>query len=313
MGCRYGSSCRFQHSSDSSTLPFSSNATTTTSFTSSKSKVPCRFFTSSGGCRYGASCHYLHDSAALSEQQAANKKKEPSAPSNRTLNELTVAGYVRNLQKLLPDTDVNGIVTLMGIKKVPPELLTLFTEFYSLNVQFDEDAQWHNAQRMQVKDTGNCISMTQTGWASAFLTEPIESGMHHYRFKIEQLDSRRGYYVLIGIWKQNSGAPILDSFFTDRRHNGHAMNLIDGTLTQPTLPGCGGIKYATFCKDNDVIDMYCDLNTNRLTFAINGKYYDNGPEIEHTRYRVAVTAYWKGDAIRFMSHDNASPLELQKK
>ena len=96
----------------------------------------------------------------------------------------------------------------------------------------------------------------------------------------------------------------MDSFFTDRKDNGYALNVIDGTLTDPRIPGCGGTKYATYCISKDIVDMYCDFNRLLLTYAINGKYYENGQKIEgNTAYRVAISCYWKNDKIRLLKHD----------
>lgn len=224
----------------------------------------------------------------------------PEDPPREDVNdELVVFGFLRELAKEVEaveeEENADG--------PVPDGLSKMCQSFYSVIIKWDESSKWHNGN-MHLIDSGNCISMKQTGWGSAFLTEAYSEGLHHWRFKLKSLDSRRRYYVLFGIWKSETGPPILDSFFTDKKDNGYAMNVIDGTLTVPRMPGCGGIKYATYCKTGDVIDMYLDFEELLLTFAINGKYYAKGQRVEGTTYKAAVTMYWEQDTIRFVSHDN---------
>jgi len=179
--------------------------------------------------------------------------------------------------------------------------------YYASITRWSDSTKWHNAERMRVTANGNCIAMKARGWASAFLTGEYATGLHHFRFKLDNLDSRRKFYVLIGIWRTRSGPPLLDTFFTDKKFNGHAVNCIDGTLTNPNLPGCGGIKYATYCKSGDVVDMYADFDKKELSYAINGKYYEKAQHIhveeEGESFKVAVTMHWETDCIRFVSHD----------
>lgn len=216
-------------------------------------------------------------------------------------DELIVFGFLRELAKEALGEEEQAEQSEDG--GIPEEVSKMTQCFYSVIIKWAESSKWHNGN-MHLIDSGNCISMKQTGWGSAFLTEEYSEGLHHWRFKLQSLDSRRRYYVLFGVWKSETGPPILDSFFTDKKDNGYAMNVIDGTLTVPRMPGCGGIKYATYCKTGDVIDMYLDFEELLLTFAINGKYYAKGQRVEGTTYKAAVTMYWEQDTIRFVSHDN---------
>lgn len=228
----------------------------------------------------------------VAEPKEVKPPEDP--PSADAEDELIVFGFLRPLYRETTDQNDGA---------VPPTLQKLCQSFYSVISQWDESSNWHS-EKMQVVDSGNSIKMKRTGWGSAFLTEQYSEGFHHWRFKLQSLDCRRRYYVLFGIWKAESGPPILDSFFTDKKENGYAMNVIDGTLTVPRMPGCGGVKYATYCKTGDIIDMYLDFDELMLTFAINGKYYENGQEVEDTAYKAAVTMYWEQDTIRLVSHDN---------
>jgi len=291
QGCRFGTGCHFSHSGGSAVGNESKY---------NNSAPSCRFYSSSRGCRFGTNCHFKHDNpppkAVQTEPEVVKPPENP--PTADTDDELIVFGFLRDLAK--------GVVVATDESEdsgIPEGLHKLCQSFYSLIIKWDESSKWHSSN-MQVVDSGHSIKMNKTCWGSAFLTEQYSEGVHHWRFKLQSLDCRRRYYVLFGIWKADSGPPILDSFFTDKKENGYAMNVIDGTLTVPHMPGCGGVKYATYCKTGDIIDMYLDFEALMLTFAINGKYYEKGQKVEGTAYKAAVTMYWEQDTIRLVSHDN---------
>jgi len=293
QGCRFGSSCRFSHGCQTATKPTNDNY----------SAPLCRFFGTSSGCRAGTGCRYRHEQsqiAAIESAEAEEAKPAEDPPQADIDDELIVAGFLRDLLK---EQETKTVGESEDTSSLPEGLNKLCQSFYSVIIKWDESSKWYN-DNMHLVDSGNCISMKSTGWGSAFLTEEYSEGLHHWKFKLQSLDARRRYYVLFGIWKSESGSAILDSFFTDQKDNGYAMNVIDGTLTVPRMPGCGGIKYATYCKTGDVIDMYLDFDELLLTFAINGKYYPKGQKVEDTTYKAAVTMYWQKDTIRFISHDN---------
>jgi len=288
QGCRWGETCRFSHSASNNQG----------SPSKSKSDAPsCRFY-ASGRCRYGASCYFKHDAkpppSAESAENAEPKVVE-DPPGADVADELTVSGFLRQLFAAKGVGPMN--------EEMHSALSRVCQSFYAVIIRWEDSPKWHSSN-MAVVDSGRSVAKKSTGWGSAFLTETVREGLHHWRFKLQSLDSRRRYYVLFGIWKTQSGPPILDSFFTDRKHNGYALNVIDGTLTDPRLPGCGGIKYAAYCKAGDTVDMFLDLERLLLTFAINGKHYEKGQRVEEAEYKAAVTMYWEHDTIRFVAHDN---------
>lgn len=336
-GCRYGNACRYSHNgSGGACIPVPSQSQqssytkpkgTLISYTSwsadgtTKGDTPCRFFSSPAGCRYGDKCFYKHEGKGGGTNESEKDKEEEIeevAPSADIKDELAVFGYVRDLEACIKkDDDENkSILNLLESDSIPRELITLCVKFYSIIIKWDSNRKYYNKSIMDIISEGSDIKQIKTGWGSAMLNESISSGLHHYKFKLNSLDSRRGYYVLIGIWKTKSGEPLLDTFFTDKKDNGYALNVIDGTLTDPRMPGCGGIKYSTYCKAGDIIDMIVDLDNDNnddngtLTYAINGQYYGNGAKIEKKcSYRIAITMYWEGDQIRFISHDNDNPFQ----
>lgn len=295
QGCHWGQECYFSHSKDAKPVQ----------------KAACRFFASAEGCRFGSRCYFRHDGKGKSTNQCPEVPTEAAEPEDPPksdeVDELVVFGFLRPLMaeqaKGLESAD-----SQFEIDSAAKSAISLCCQsFYAPIIRWSESPEWHNADRMQIAASGNCIAMKARGWGSAFLTGEYSTGLHHFKFKFDHLDSRRKYYVLLGIWRTGSGPPILDGFFTDKKYNGHAINAIDGTLTNPNLPGCGGTKYATYCKQGDVVDMYCDFDQRRLTYAINGKYYDEAQSIhveeEGESFKVAITMYWETDCIRFVSHD----------
>lgn len=335
-GCRYGNACRYSHGGSGTSTGYvcppaesSRPKGTLISYTSwsadggSKGDTLCKFFSSPGGCRYGEKCFYKHEGkgGGGNDTEKAEEAIEEEPPKADINDELAVFGYIRRVEKCIKKDDdednKKSIFNLLESDSIPRELMLLCVKFYSIIIKWDSNTKYYNKSLMNIISSGNCIKQTKTGWGSAMLNESISDGLHHYKFKLESLDSRRGYYVLIGIWKTKSGQPLLDTFFTDKKDNGYALNVIDGTLTDPRMPGCGGIKYSTYCKAGDIIDMIVDLDNNNndnhgtLTYAINGEYYANGAKIEKKcKYKIAITMYWEGDNIRLCSHDNDNPFQL---
>jgi len=314
-GCNWGAECYFSHDPKDAPKP--------------RPKAPCRLFSTPAGCRFGARCHYLHvgpDGKVKGNAKSTKcipvpvvKAAPEEAPKVDAADELLVLGYLRALkdaQTKTPDsaqmTQMENEYALEGNSKIDSldnsRIAQCCQSYYAPIIRWSDSAKWHNGDRMNVTASGNCISMKARGWASAFLTGEFSQGVHHFKFKLEHLDTRRKFYVLMGIWRTKSGSPILDSFFTDKKFNGHALNAIDGTLTNPAMPGCGGAKYADYCKDGDEVDMFCDLDAKTLTYAINGKHYGEKAQHIHVEeegeaFKVAVTMYWETDCIRFVSHD----------
>merc|ERR1712228_772777 len=196
-------------------------------------------------------------------------------------------------------------------QNMPMELKKLCLLYYSFGTEWDKDL--HGAS-MEIVDNGKCVKMIEKNWGSAYLTGEYCEGIHHWKFKIEHGPYQYAYF-LIGIWKPKStkyGTPILNKYFTQRKHNGYAFDIKEPKLTNPARPGGGGPKYAVRCHQNDVIEMYLDFNTLMLTFSVNGTYYPNGQKIENTEYKAAITMHGTYDKIRFISYDNLKSNQILK-
>ena len=180
-GCRWGESCRFDHSNTGSAQ--------------SQNSTACRFYGSSRGCRFGSNCFYKHNASANQNQsqldEEANESDE-AEPMPDGQDELIVFGYIRSLsakRKLEQNENEEDK------EEIPTELKELCQSFYSVIIKWEISKKWIS-QNMSVVDNGNCVKMSNgNNWGSAFLTEEYFEGVHHWKFKIESLDSRRQYYV----------------------------------------------------------------------------------------------------------------------
>ena len=248
-----------------------------------------------------------------SKIQGTKKKSINKKPNKLTLSSSSSTLETKKISDKKPETFtfsmdihvrnefiVHGYIRSNFSNQVTVELKTLCLNFFGGLSEWDPNL---HGDHLEIVDNGNCVKMINYAWATAYLTDSFSSGIHHWQFKIEN-GPASGHYFLFGIWKTNSGKPILNRYFTDIHNNGYAFDAPYGRLTTPSIPGGGGPSYAKACKVNDIIDMYVDFNILRLTFAINDEYYGDGQTIDKTEYKAAITMHATNNKIRLISYDN---------
>ena len=133
--------------------------------------------------------------------------------------------------------------------------------------------------------------------SNAFLSNTIESGLHHWSFRINQDDYDS--YTYIGIWN-------------DAKDPKECFNvwpqsiIIDGdkpayyglNLTYGELMGGGKEDkhaarfqnlYCDPCAIGDIVYMNVDLNKNELSYGINDKPFRKAFDVEPGVYRAVVS------------------------
>ena len=198
---------------------------------------------------------------------------------------LTVSGYLRESQKLLPSS------------LIIPDLIEHLCLAYYYN-----DHNWDTKyifETMKLKN--NIISLTTQGSCTAFLNNIIYSGKHYWRFKI--ISCRDGYEgsITIGIWNikdklDNSGQRPIDTNFTYGMSSSYGLRANIGKKIHIGYSQ----KYAIPCKRNDIIDMYVDFDKLELKFSINEIDYGIAYNITQGNYIAAVALYHEVDSVKLI-------------
>ena len=136
-------------------------------------------------------------------------------------------------------------------------------------------------------DIVSCDIEKHRNFQSAFLSKKISSGIHHWKFELIKFNIDQ--WNLFGIWKTNSGVPLLNTCFTNKRNNGYSFVATHGKLLNLNDFYMCGKEYGKKCKKGDIIDMYLNMNKLQLSFAINDKNYGKAYDIDNTQYRAAIS------------------------
>ena len=211
-------------------------------------------------------------------------------------SKFVVHGFIRNVEELLSQDKGNNIV--------PDLVINLCILFYAMADRFDPKCI---GPLMKLDEKTQCITQTNCNSNSAFLTNIFESGLHHWRFKINKCYKNSFWSQTLGIWKiksnDNEFLP-LNHYFTahpDRTY-GFANNCgrLISRQTGLSYEGDDVRDYGIKTNAGDIIDMYCDMNALELRFTINGKDYGKAFDIEPGKYRAVINLYDEDDSISLL-------------
>ncbi len=149
---------------------------------------------------------------------------------------------------------------------------------------------------------GNTIHKKGDGQSSAFLTNVVSEGVHIWKFKANHLT--KGNWNPLGIWKINSGTPIINGKWIAKANNGYAYRI--GAQNKINPADCGGAnggKYGVFCKTNDIIEMIVDFNEKSLSYNVNDVEFGKAFDIEATEYRAAFNCHYNANSITLISYE----------
>ena len=219
-----------------------------------------------------------------------------------------VFGFIRNSQNYFPQNN--------SYYNIPDLVIQICLLYYLMNDKFDKKCI---GESMKLNEKEQTITMENETSNSAFLTNIIDHGIHHWRFKIKQCAKLRGsennwggeWYTTLGIWKvksdDNEEKLPINTYFSEKykgsRSYGFAYNIgelldIDGGLPKDSGNSTDDkFKYGIKCTTNDIIDMICDLEKYELRFNINTKKYGKAFDIEKCKYRAVINLYTQSDSI----------------
>lgn len=226
--------------------------------------------------------------------------------NDKIQRELFISGYCRQQFTLHSDLNIEYFHYLW----IPPEIQSTILCFYGFGDEFDSDSKWKSTSIEIIENKENsmkaCIKKFsgQSQYSLAFLRNTFSSGIHVWKFYVNNLVKKRWWHLAIGIHKTRFAGIQLDgTYFTDVKENGYGFIASAGWKTQPELPGAGGLKYAIQCDTGYTIEMIADLNDCTLSFMVNGTDYGKAFDIENTEYRAVVSLYDKGDQITLLSYN----------
>eukprot|EP01084_Bolivina_argentea_P020805 38650_1 len=162
----------------------------------------------------------------------------------------------------------------------------------SLSIKEQLTDTWDpNCKHSDFQIQGNSIINIGGGQRSAYLTRVVKSGIHCWKFRIDNLIS---HHSCFGVWKTKY-QPIL----TER------MGESGGNKSYGFCPNCYSLfvpehgrpqetKYGVKCKNGDTIEMVLNLVNYCLSYKINEKSYGHAFDIEKTSYRAGVTPDGRG-------------------
>ena len=193
-------------------------------------------------------------------------------------------------------------VDLQNLKKIRPEINKLVFGYIHQYYKIDEDVpddiihicllfygygkdEWDNHHVHDEMINGNTI--TGQGYAAnSYLKRIAESGYHEWRFKVI---CRMGQ-VWIGIRRidddnPDAKPPMTDCFQSDG--GGYAFTPLDANISHP-VTGNYWIEYGQRCYDDQIIEMYLDLDALILGYRIDDVDYGKSHDVRKGRYRAAV-------------------------
>ena len=189
-----------------------------------------------------------------------------------------------------------------------PQLIRYLVLIYSNQKdEFDPDAthQCIEINGNSIIDKRSCFH----GRKLSYLKNVVSEGVHIWKLRFDDFDSM-SKFIQIGIWKTNSGDPILSDIHIDNAINdgktctGYEI-LMNGRQTNPNCVGEWSDERWSGCdlfNASDIIEMMLDLNQCCLVYKINGKIVAQFKQIEKTSYRAAISTYDKGNALTLTSY-----------
>eukprot|EP01083_Nonionella_stella_P075050 203780_1 len=198
--------------------------------------------------------------------------------------------------------------------QTPSNIIGICAAYFNRSEEWDK--YWINKQLaldVQTQTVTHAKCTNYTG-GSAFLKRVIKSGIHEWRFRIEQcyVPSRKWSTMHIGVYRiryaSAEGAPRkktrdpTHSWFAKGVERGYALSVINGKMNDSHGNMVQQKRHKIQCKNGDVIDMMLNMNALSLDFAINGEYYGDTCTIRKGHYRAAVYLTYVGDSIKLCNY-----------
>ena len=201
-----------------------------------------------------------------------------------------IFGFVREAQQLLP------VETYYNI----PELISHICLVYYFLMDFFDPNLMHPSIEYADKDNKHCVIKKVMKWGSAYLSNVVSSGKHHWKFKIEGKGAPE-----IGIAADEDAQIVLDNMWFTQGGKGYSYITSHANLTDDNGDQDYGTAYGRECKAGDVIDMFVDFEANTIRYHVNGKDYGIAfKNIKPGKYRAATAMGTTiGNKLRLLEYE----------
>ena len=193
--------------------------------------------------------------------------------------EYLISGYIREFETISK--------TL-----IPKEINAICLMYYQFE-QWDADCIHEDYEINE-----NILIKKKSSMTTAFLSNIMDKGKHHWRFQIETPD---GEAIDIGIFKEECDSKRCIDSYPGKQANEAYMFSTSGHVNTYNEANAWYKQYGKKCKSGDIIDMVLDFDDLSLSFSINDKSYGKAHEnIEITQYRAAVYLYTANHKIELL-------------
>ena len=214
----------------------------------------------------------------------------------------TVYGFISESQLLLSFKENTFYII--------PELVTyICLSYYYIGDKWDPKAM---SRKIELNDETNTVKQKDHGSACVYLTNIVESGTHHWKFKIIRYNPGNvGWYTTIGVHivPQNekdklecesyisSGGNCAYGFCTSTNR---VINFDTGMVDNSKY-------YGKLVQTGDIVDMHLDLNKYILRYAANDKDYGIAyDDILPCIYRACTDFCTIGDSVSLLEYHQSN-------
>ena len=227
-----------------------------------------------------------------------------SEEAKKKLDSICVAGFVRRIEKAYFSE-----ISESMYDHIPVEIVNICSWYY--HIPKDKFNELHGPRMEVQEDRVRTLSSNynSAGLNYAYLSNIVDSGYHHWTFRVNKLDEMA--FIYIGIWNDAveanehlEGWPQNVKFKTD----GEITAFYGLNITLGELRGGDSIGYAAYgtaVRTEDIIDMYLDLEKYELSYGIKGQNYGKAFDIQYgASYRalVCMDAFDHDQEIEILSY-----------
>ena len=208
-----------------------------------------------------------------------------------------INGYIRVIQSLFDESN--------GYYNITTYINQICSIYYFC--QYDS---W-NVELKSYKFTinGNTASHTgyygYYGYATVFLSNIVEKGEHHWKFKVKKYSQDSN--LIFGIWniKHDPLSIINDKWIGNTPNSSYAFDFSCAELNIHSSKNewTGQETYGVICSRGSIIQISVDFNRLQLSFTINDINYGKAFDIKHGKYLCAISSNGKGNAIDLLCYN----------
>lgn len=219
----------------------------------------------------------------------------------RQVDTLCVDGYIREMETRFFGNDANSFYD-----KIPLDINSLCIAYYHIQKDRFDPALHVNDSRI-TDDTILEVDYAKYGVAviSGFLSNIVSKGIHHWQFRIKNHKYSSNCYI--GIFKTKYDPHGLQHEYLTMVHSSRAIYAINGRfgeLRGDINNALQNEKYCSVFKNNDIIDMYLDLNKYELRYSVNDQDCGKAMDVEQTTYRACVGVDEKEECVSLILYEH---------